>query len=339
MRFERPGMLWFLILVLIVLFVFRKSYHGDVSIFKALKARQKHLFRTYLKLTIAWCLFIGSLVVVAAGPHIPRYGAPDTLGTGDYVIVVDISASTAARSNPSEKSIEEISKEIALEIVESMPAARFQVFGYTRLAFTLSSFTSNYEELKDTIENGLYVNAIPWEGSDLANALGALSHRKAEDPSYENVEYVILLSDGNLNTASSVNDFRNTRSKRELDKIRSSGLKVISIGIGSPGGWTIPLYDEYGNFTGKFQTLREGRLFTAELNEDNLQLLSSETGGRYFHYENTTGLLNFLKSTLSENDSPANSGEENVITKEDISGIFLLISAVSLAFIFKKELY
>ncbi|MEX0877826.1 MAG: vWA domain-containing protein [Candidatus Spechtbacterales bacterium] len=339
MHFERPYALLLLILIPIALIVFRQSYRGDSSILKVLRVQGKHLSKNYLKLATAWIFFLASLAIVAAGPYIPTHGAPDVSGTGDYVIVVDISASTAARSSPVEKSIEEISKEIAMEIVESMPVARFQVFGYTRLAFTLSSFTNNYEELKDTIENSLYINAIPWQGSDLANALGALHHQKTENPSYENVEYVILLSDGNLERASSVNNFKTTRASRELEKIRSSGLKVISVGIGSTDGWNIPLYDEYGNFTGRFQTLREGKLFTAQLNEKNLRQLSSATGGRYFHYENTRELVDFLKSTLSESVAPSSEDGVNVANKQDVSTLFLLVSAASLAFIFKKELY
>ncbi len=80
--------------------------------------------------------------------------------------------------------------------------------------------------------------------------------------------------------------------KQEAQKM---GLRIITIGIGTPEGAPIPLIDEQGNKSG-YQMDEKGAVVISSLNEGILSSLASSLGGLYVR---ATGDLQDLKKVVS----------------------------------------
>lgn len=65
-----------------------------------------------------------------------------------------------------------------------------------------------------------------------------------------------------------------------LENIKSSGLSLVTVGLGSLNGVPIPVYDENGKQNG-FIKKSDGSVVISKLNEDGLKKISTKTGGAY----------------------------------------------------------
>ncbi|MCH7605451.1 VWA domain-containing protein, partial [Patescibacteria group bacterium] len=234
--------------------------------------------RSYFLFAFIWVVLIGSLGAVLAKPQKDIYAPQEVLSRADIVLLVDVSRSMEARSSVYAPSRMEIAQDIMTEIINKTPDARFLVFGYSSLAFSLSGFSNDYDYLFDVIEKGIYIEVIPAPGSRLPNALAAVAIEKMENPQYKNVSHVVLFSDG-----ATINILRDDGStERAIGLLEQANLSVVSIGVGSKDGDSIPLFDKRGRFSEEYVTLDTGVIFESFLREDMLRELSDRTGGVYF---------------------------------------------------------
>lgn len=297
MYFARPEA-FFLCLVLIpIFFLLRHSLRTDRVVLAAFKEESSPT-RSYFLFVFIWLVFIGSLGAVLAKPQRDIYAPQEVLSRADIVLLVDVSRSMEARSSVDAPSRLETVQDIMREIVNKIPNARFLVFGYSSLAFSLSSFSNDYDYLLDVIEKGLYIEVIPAPGSRLPNALAAVAIEKIENPQYENVSHVVLFSDG-----ATVNILRDDGStERAIRFLEQANLSVVSIGVGSKDGDFIPLFDKGRRFTGEYVTLDTGAIFESFLREDTLREFSDRTGGVYFSQDDRREIISYIRNTLPRNE-------------------------------------
>ena len=63
---------------------------------------------------------------------------------------------------------------------------------------------------------------------------------------------------------------------------RKQGVKIHTVGIGSPNGEPIPIVDRSGKQVG-FKKDRDGEVILTRLDEVTLQKIALATGGKYYH--------------------------------------------------------
>lgn len=111
-------------------------------------------------------------------------------------------------------------------------------------------------------------------GDALATAVDQLKQSEAKS------KVIILLSDGEHN--------RGVLSPEQATQIAQEfGVRVYSIGVGSTGQHFVRLVDRFG--TMQYQPM------PLKLDEKMLTRIADETGGRYFHAEDTAGLLDVYR--------------------------------------------
>ncbi|MEX2144915.1 MAG: VWA domain-containing protein [Candidatus Spechtbacterales bacterium] len=289
-EFARPEFLVLLIFIPIVAtLIFFYSRRADNSFLRAFKMRAGS-FKIYVALAVTWGILLGSLSALIVGPQIVEYGPPETTPRGDYIIMVDVSRSMDARPTPDGESQMGLARQLVQKIIDETGTARFQIYGFSGLTFSLTNLTSDYESLTDAVKNSLHVGIISHEGSTLPNALAVVAKKKMSVPELANVSHVILLADGQ----SPSQGFGEA-----ISLLRQANLSVISVGIGSENGWKIPLFDDNGVFTGEYAKLTNVGVFNSVLEEENLARISDGTEGQYFNYKQSEEIISYINSTLS----------------------------------------
>ncbi|MCK6598003.1 MAG: VWA domain-containing protein [Bdellovibrionaceae bacterium] len=187
----------------------------------------------------------------------------------DIVIALDISDSMLIEDMKPLNRLES-AKEKIKDFVSKRTSDKIGVVIFAGEAFTLVPPTLDYELLLTRIsEITTAQNARIKEGTalgvGLANAVARLKDSQAK------TRIVVFMTDGENNSGT-------IDPETGLELAKGYGLKIYSIGIGKDGPTRIPVYtrDFMGN---KIKTYQP---FESTVNEDLLQKMASETGGKYF---------------------------------------------------------
>jgi Ca-activated chloride channel homolog len=221
-----------------------------------------------------------SLAVAAAGP---RWGVQSAEGRAlslNAVIAVDISRSMLAEDI--EPNRLERARLLSRRLLREMPGDRFGLVVFAGRAYTLSPLTVDHSALE------LYIDAldpamVSQGGSSIASALSQATDlvRGSQEGGGDRV--VMLLSDGEA-----LEDEADVRAA--VDRTTRAGVRVITVGFGTPRGATIPLIDEAtGQVVG--QRLDEyGDVVVTRLDESLLREIASRTGGSFIRIDDAAAL-------------------------------------------------
>lgn len=327
MHLEDPIYLLLLLIIPPIFFILWKAYKKDQSVLSAIK-EEKKLGRPYLYIGLAWLIFFSSLSIFIAGPYTETLETTEhELKYGDFVFLVDVSRSMASSRSPEDASSLDQVKDIMNETIQRVSTeAKFQIFTFTRSAFSRSELSNNVAYLQDIIKNGVYINSNPLPGSRIPNALLAVAGEKATNPNSSEITHIILFSDG-------YTDPEKSSELRDAVRILNSlDIKLVTVGIGSTEGQRIPLRDKEGNFTGDYERIGDGGpVYVSYLNEANLKELATATGGEYFHHEDFESLIKYLQEALRSDGESV--GVEESVSKNDVGWMFLSVSTIALLFI------
>lgn len=116
------------------------------------------------------------------------------------------------------------------------------------------------------------VDVLPDPGTNLEEALaGAL--RALEDAGPETAgSLVVLFTDGEGHEGDP---------QAAARRLADAGIPVLTVGVGTPNGEPIPVFDEQGRLAG-YKKDRSGDVVLSRLDEDTLREIASITGGTYF---------------------------------------------------------
>ncbi|NIS38747.1 VWA domain-containing protein, partial [Candidatus Saccharibacteria bacterium] len=118
----------------------------------------------------------------------------------------------------------------------------------------------------DDIEIGI----IPQPGTAIVEAIRTATHSFVSKELKHKV--LILITDGEDHQGEPI------EAAREAAK---EGIKIYTIGIGSPQGAPIPEYDKHGNRIG-YKKDRNGQVVTTKLDVPTLEKIAFETGGKFY---------------------------------------------------------
>lgn len=212
-------------------------------------------------LTIVKLAAITSLIVGVSGPELVQ---ESSVADASYVLAVDSSSSMF--TTDIEPTRFDASKQISQGIVDQMTnQTSVGLVSYSGSVDVVSEVSSDLENIDRSIEN-LSI------GEDAGTAIGdAVISSTTLLQNSSTPRRVVLITDGENNVGSSVNEsirFANTHN-----------VSVYTIGLGTDQSG-----DQYGVIEGNNAT----RADFANLNEDELQRLSNNTGGESIFVTNNT---------------------------------------------------
>jgi Ca-activated chloride channel family protein len=186
----------------------------------------------------------------------------------DIVIAVDLSNSMLARDiKPSR--LEKAKQEIR-SIIERLKGDRIGLVAFAGEAFVQCPLTLDYAAARMLL-GVMDQNSVSVQGTSLESAITAA--QKAYSQQEKKHKVLVLLTDGEDHEGQAV---------EAASEARKDGIRIYTVGIGSPAGEPIPVIDRKGEQVG-FKKDRQGEVIVSKLDEATLQKIALETGGKYYN--------------------------------------------------------
>ncbi len=321
LRFANPEYfyLYWLIPLFILFFVwsFRKKRKllqriGDENLVNQLiqsVSRKKQIWKVVIVL-LAFCFLIFALADPQIGTkleNVKREGV-------DILVALDVSKSMLAEDvspNRLEKAKHEIST-----FIDGLRGDRIGLICFSGLSFVQCPLTLDYSAAKLFL-NDIDTDIIPRPGTAIGKAITTASESFVTKEFKHKV--LILITDGEDHGGDPV----------EIAKeAAKDGMVIYTIGIGSPQGAPIPVYDKYGNRTG-YKKDNEGNVITTKLDVLTLEKIAFETGGKYYISSHGESELEKIYDEIAEMEKKELSSRQ-FTQFEDRFQIFLLATIIFL---------
>jgi len=190
----------------------------------------------------------------------------------DIVVALDVSFSMLAEDvQPSRlaKAKHEIST-----FIDLLQGDRIGLIAFAGEAFIQCPLTLDYGAAKTFLEI-MDPSLIPAPGTNLSAAIAlAMKSFESKERKYK---VLILITDG---------EDHGDKTEEYVEAADKEGVIIFTVGIGSPKGVPIPLYDQRGAKRG-FKKDQKDEVILTKLDELTLQKIALATGGKF--YRSTTG--------------------------------------------------
>ena len=268
---------------------------------------------------IAKLILVGAacLLVVFAfvGPQIgeaPRRAAALTL---DTIVALDVSQSMAVRDVPIDRlHVAQRAIEILGQQLSGGRIGLTLFAGSSTLRYPLTASTKIVGPALDTSGHGFHLQP----GSSLRAALqGAAAQFPTTVANSPRTQAIVVISDGEDPEPD----------LPPLDPYLGRAIHIFALGIGTPEGGPVPLYDVKGEFQ-QMLVDKNGTQITSRLDEARLENLAAAGDGRYFRYDGEAAAKS-LSDALRAIDATVATADGGV-SAEDRYQIFLGVALVLL---------
>jgi len=261
-------------------------------------------------------LAVAMLILSLARPQIGnRVEEVKQIGI-DVFILLDVSASMKAEDlKPSR--LEKAKNEIAT-LIRKLQGDRIGLIIFAGDAYVQFPLTTDYSAANLFLST-VDVNSIPQQGTAIASAINLAA--KSFDTKAATKKVMVIITDGEDHEGDIDSAVKDAADKEIL---------VYSIGMGSPSGAPIPIYDGNGQQTG-FKKDADGSTVLTKLDETTLQQLASKGGGKYYlssSYQNELDLIYKDLSSLEKSEY----GSKRITDYDDKYFYFLIPALLLLAF-------
>jgi len=290
-RFAHPEYLNALYLIPFLILVFWFLSRNRNKILERFADKKLHRvllpFFSKGKNIIKFSLVMFSIVLLIIAAANPQVGSriEEVKQTGiDVYILLDVSNSMLAediKPNRLEKAKLQISN-----LINRLRGDRMGVVIFAGEAYVQFPITTDYSAANlflSAVDN----NSVPRQGTAIASAINLAD--KSFDYSTNTEKVMIIITDGEDHEGDVFEAAENMKNK---------GIKIYTIGLGSPEGVPIPVYNK-GIQTG-FKQDREGKTVLTKLDEDILKRIASIAGGKYYRGSNYEDYLEKIYDDLSE---------------------------------------
>lgn len=272
MQFALPNFLWLWLLVPLVAWLMWRSakrrhqlmqqfvHHRLLANLTAGASPRLRLAHTVL-LLVALVL----LVLALARPQWGYQWEEVKVKGRDVIVALDTSRSMLAEDIKPNRL--ERAKLAALDLAQRARSDRIGLVAFAGVAFLQCPMTLDEDAFRQSV-NSLDVNIMPEGGTAIADAI--YTAKKAFTNSADSHKVLVLFTDGE----------DHEEGVREAAKAATeAGIKIFTIGIGTPDGEPLRLRDAQGRLTSL--TDANGKPVISRLNEKLLSQIASDTGGFY----------------------------------------------------------
>lgn len=291
MELDEQKYLYFLFIlpVVAVLFLFnlywkrkKQREFGDLEVIKRLSP-ERSIFKPFLKLGV----FLLGLIALIFGLVNPKIGTKvETVKREgiDIVFAMDVSKSMLCEDvapNRLEKS-----KQIVSQIINQLGSDRIGIVAYAGSAFPVLPITTDYGVAKMFLQS-MEPGMVSSQGTSLDEAI-KLSGTYFDDKS-KTSKLMIMISDG---------EDHSEGAEAAAEEAKKLGMKIVTIGLGTEKGGTIPL--KKNGIVESYQRDNNGEIVITKLNPNSLATIAKITGGGYVNGNNTKEVLEYIKATLDK---------------------------------------
>lgn len=291
--------------------------------FESNKFRNNFLFKNYSnkKNIIKLILLITAIIFMFIALLRPQFDMGDKKQEfvkqkgRDLFIAIDISRSMLAQDLKPNRL--EFAKQKIKKLVSNLKAERVCLIIFSGSSIVQCPLTADYgaffmflEQLDvETISSG--TTALDQPINQVLSILELQKNKKTK--------LLVIFTDGE--------DFSsNLANVRQ--KAVSNGLKIFTMGVGSVQGAPIPFISETGELQGHIKD-DSGKIVISKLNEGILNILATETGGKYFKLTDSDNDLRDLISDV-ESFEKENFEDKKLPELQDRYNYFLIVSLACL---------
>ena len=280
--------LLFLLPILLLLFLYNQYWKrkkqrefGDLDMVKKLSP-EKSVFKPILKL-IVMLLALSALILGLVNPKIGTKMETVKREGIDIVFAMDVSKSMLAEDVAPSRL--EKSKQIVSQIINQLGSDRIGIVAYAGSAFPVLPITTDYGVAKMFLQS-MNTGIVSSQGTSLDEAI-KLSSTYFDDKS-KTSKLLILISDG---------EDHSEGAEEAAEEANKLGMKIITIGIGTEKGSTIPL--RRNGIVESFQRDNNNEVVVTKLNQESLTTIAKATKGGYVNGNNTKEVLEYVKNALN----------------------------------------
>ena len=289
-EFDEKSYLYGIILIpiLLALFVFNEFWKrkkqrefGDLDLIKKLSP-EKSNFKPALKLTFV-LLGLTFLIVGLANPKMGTKLEKVKRQGIDIIFAVDVSKSMLAEDvapNRLDKS-----KQIVAQLINQFGNDRIGIVAYSGSAFPVLPITTDYGVAKMFLQS-MNPGMISSQGTSIDEAIEmAIDQFDKKDKTNK---LLIIISDGEDHSENAES------AAADAQKI---GMKIITVGVGTENGGTIPLKNEFGE-AATLQKDKDGNVVVTKRNAEVLSKIAKAANGGYVDGNSTKVVVDYVKKAL-----------------------------------------
>ncbi len=286
---EKKYLYLLFILPIVVLFFLLNLYwkrkkqreFGDLDLVRKLSP-ESSVFKPVLKLVMI-LLALAGIIFGLVNPKIGTKMETVKREGIDIVFAMDVSKSMLAEDvapNRLEKS-----KQIVSQIINELGSDRIGIVAYAGSAFPVLPITTDYSVAKMFLQS-MSPGIVSSQGTSLDEAI-KLSSTYFDDKS-KTSKLLILISDG---------EDHSEGAQAAAEEANKLGMKIITIGVGTEKGGTIPL--KRNGVIESFQRDNQNQVVITKLNQEGLKTIAKVTNGGYVNGNNTKEVLEYVKNALN----------------------------------------
>ena len=263
--------------------------------------------RGWLKITffsIAFFFFVIGLCRVQLGARLKE---KESKGV-EVIVALDVSNSMLAKDYSPNRL--ERAKLAISRIVDKMQEDRIGLVVFAGESFIQLPITTDYVSAKVFL-NSINTESVPVQGTDLSEAI--MTSARSFSTQSENSRAIILISDGEDHEGSALD---------AAAAVAQEGIKIYTIGVGSPAGEPIPL-------NGELMKDKDGNIVVTKLNEQILMEIAEQGNGEYVRASNSEFGLNPILEDIKSMDKK----DFNSVVFEDFNEQFMYFFAIALLFL------
>ena len=232
-------------------------------------------------LRFALLLLVLALVIVSLARPRWGYAFDEVRRKGlDLILAVDVSRSML--SNDVQPNRLERVKLATQDLLNELQGDRVGLIAFAGRAFLQAPLTIDYDAAVDSI-NDLDTKSIPEGGTNISEAI-ALATRTFGKSATGN-RALIIFTDGEELSGDA---------GRAAKEAADAGVRIFTIGVGTPGGSLIPIPGQNGGTA--FVKDAKGEVVKSKLDESRLREIAKAANGFYLHLENGPRMMQQLVS-------------------------------------------
>ena len=208
---------------------------------------------------------VGLLFVAMARPHLLDDWRDESRTGLDILIAVDCSKSMLTEDVKPNRL--ERAKLALADFADHLPDNRLGLIAFAGDAFLQCPLTFDHDAFQTAVRE-LDTDTIPRPGTDIATAIReAIQALKSQS---NNLKFMILVTDGEDLEGQAIDAAK---------EAAQAGLKIYTVGVGTPSGDLIPERDDTGAVV--YHHDASGQVVQSKLDENTLRQIATLTGGAY----------------------------------------------------------
>ena len=328
MIWENSSYLWFLLLIPALYggywWYMRYQTKKRIAYFddRLVNQLRQNYWRTGDKMRL-WSLLAAALffIIALAGPKIGTEVREVQRRGVNMLVALDLSRSMNAEDvNPNRlaKAKIEINR-----LINRLQGDRVGLLVFTDEAFVQVPFTTDYSAFRMLLDIS-NTDQMPTSGTNFNAAMEqAIEAFESIEQRGNAANVLLFVADGENHGA----DFRSA-----MNHLIEMGVIMFSVGIGTPEGGPIPIYNQNGQLSG-YHRDQQGNTVTTRLGSETMREIASAAGGEYYEIRSGSDNIEPFFSKLDELERGEYQTQEFADYKNQyqmilLLGIFFLIVAL-----------